>query len=384
MTLLFIILGIVAAAILIFAVVFILRKVKFKPTQDKAKQLEKLNADLEPVGFAYEPKGDYFYSLMDAWQRKAGYCRLYDEASPTFNMIMDCEPITFSYGGKRWLIELWKGQYGITTGAEIGIYNTTRPDVQSTKFTGTFYEAVTDAERMPLSFVLRKNRKVLLKRSALHWWITAFKLGEFSETDTLIMDAKITFPNSEMCRAFTDALIAVGYTRREFSVRRTTVSIHYTTPHTKQPAAQEGVSAAVVQQTNKNNCNLFNFVTRDYPQTMDKLEYIKAMLPQLYHFFLHSLYSKALFDAFGWLLDLIHGKYPTPGPDPEPPAPTPCPPCRPCNPCGPCPPCPPCCPQHCIPCGCRPIQRCCRSVPTRMQPGCTDPCDNGEGSSCRR
>ena len=32
--------------------------------------------------------------------------------------IIDCEPIYFSYGGKRWLIELWKGQYALTTGAE--------------------------------------------------------------------------------------------------------------------------------------------------------------------------------------------------------------------------------------------------------------------------
>mgnify|MGYP000621142798 CR=1 FL=1 len=28
----------------------------------------------------------------------------------------------FDYQGKTWLLEFWKGQYGINTGAEIGIY----------------------------------------------------------------------------------------------------------------------------------------------------------------------------------------------------------------------------------------------------------------------
>ena len=187
----YIIAGIILAAILVCVTIFIVRSRKFKPTPDKQKQLEVLNTDLDPAGFAYEPREDYFYSRMDCWQRKAGYCKLYDEGSPAFNMIMDCEPVTFSYGGKKWLIELWKGQYGITTGGEIGIYNTTREDIQTEKFTGTFYDNITDQERMPLSFVLRKNRKVLIKRSAVHWWITGFKLGEFSKKEELEMDAKI-------------------------------------------------------------------------------------------------------------------------------------------------------------------------------------------------
>ena len=66
-------------------------------------------------------------------------------------MIMDCEPVEFSYGGKRWLIELWKGQYGITTGGEIGIYNTKREDIDHEKFKGTFYENIQDDERLLLS-----------------------------------------------------------------------------------------------------------------------------------------------------------------------------------------------------------------------------------------
>lgn len=65
-----------------------------------------------------------------------------------------------------------------------------------------------------LSFVLRRNGKVILKRSAMHWWLTGFKLGQFSDTDMLTMDAKITFPDQGMKDAFQKALIEIGYTKR--------------------------------------------------------------------------------------------------------------------------------------------------------------------------
>lgn len=97
-----------AAAAVVLVILYIRTK-NFTLTADKRQQLQQVNIDLESTGFAYEPQGDYFYSLMNCWQRGAGYCKPYDEGASNFNMIMDCEPITFYYAGKRWLIELWKG-----------------------------------------------------------------------------------------------------------------------------------------------------------------------------------------------------------------------------------------------------------------------------------
>ena len=59
---------------------------------------------LERLGYAYDQSQGIFVSILHAWQRDFGYCRLYDEAAALFSMIIDCEPIYFSYGGKRWLI----------------------------------------------------------------------------------------------------------------------------------------------------------------------------------------------------------------------------------------------------------------------------------------
>lgn len=247
------------------------------------------------------------------------------------------------------LIELWKGQYGITTGAEIGIYNTTREDINTEKFKGTFYETIQDNERMPLSFVLRKNGKVLLRRGELHWWLTGFVLGEYSSTDSLTMDAKIQFPNREMCSAFVNALRDIGYQKKEYSVNRKTVTVHYTIPHNPQPLARNKVQEAVIQQTNENNCKLYKFATGKYSNTLDKIEYLKTAMPELYHLFLKSLYARGLYEAFEWIIDIIHGKKPVPPEPPIPPKP-PCPPEPPCPP-KPCP-CPP------EPCPCPPKPPC--------------------------
>lgn len=355
----------------IFVLIWHLRTKRFQPTRDKLIQQNQINEDLEEFGFAYDLKGDYFYSLMDCWQREVGYCKLYDEGAPLFNMIMDCEPVTFSYGGKRWLIELWKGQYGITTGGEVGIYNTSREDIDTDKFQGTFYENISDQERLPISFVLRKNGKVLMRRKDLHWWLTGFKLGEFSTTDSLTMDVKIVFPNQEMCKAFTGGLKAIGYQRKEFSVRGRRVTVHYTKPHSSQTFSRNPVQEALVQQTNENNCKLYETATRKYTDTLDKIEYLKTAMPELYEVFLHSLYANGLYKAFDWIREIIFDKpsYPPKPPyEPEPPCP-PKPPCRPKPPCSPEPPCrpkPPCPPKP----PCRPKPPCPPEPPCRPKPPC--------------
>ena len=70
---------------------------------------------------------------------------------------------------------------------------------------------------------------------------------------------------------------------------------------------------------------MYRQVTAKYKNTLDKLEYLKALAPQLYEFCMHSLYAKAFYEGFDWLLELIrHHKS---EPKPHPPVPEHCPPC---------------------------------------------------------
>lgn len=107
---------------LLMPISFILFKIV---TSILVKKIGKFSYDgISIMGFDYDSKKDAFYSTKDAWQKNFGYCHLYDVLAPEFRMIIDTEPIRFNYNNKNWLIAFWKGQYGIVTGAEIGIYNT--------------------------------------------------------------------------------------------------------------------------------------------------------------------------------------------------------------------------------------------------------------------
>lgn len=274
------------------------KKKNLLPSSDKAISLNNLNNKLTSTGFSYSGKDDVFYSRKDAWQRDFGYCHLYDEAMPLVGMIVDCEPISFDYDNKHWLIEFRKGQYGMATGGEIGIYNTTYPQIKAPGFHGVFYETISDEECIPLEFVLKKNKKILIHQSSTHWWLAGLKLAEFSNTAALSLDAKLVFPNPKMRDAFVAGLVSAGYTNREFIVRFHTVIVHFTKPHTLQPASRTRIHEAIIQQGNENNCELYHNLTTKHDNTFDKLEFLINSSPELYDKFLKSFHSKELYHSF--------------------------------------------------------------------------------------
>jgi peptidoglycan hydrolase-like protein with peptidoglycan-binding domain len=118
------------------------------------------------AGFLCDPSQDIIYSKMNPLQRDFGYCKRYDESAATLmSAIIDCEPIYFTYGTNDWLIELWKGQYGLETGAEIGIYNRDSgiTDLRDAVL-GKFFNCVSDSQRLNMSFVLKKDGVEIFRR----------------------------------------------------------------------------------------------------------------------------------------------------------------------------------------------------------------------------
>lgn len=281
----------------LFFLIFFRRKLNkwLVANTDKQTKLKELNDFIKPAGFAYDHRKDIFYSLMYCWQRDYGYNKLYDEAAAPLNMIIDCEPIYFDYDGRSWLIELWKGQYGMTTGGEIGIYVTTSnhnvPDDD------VFYESVSDNECLNISFYILKNNTILFHRKGLHWWLTGFKLGEFSNTDSLTMKAKITFPNKSMRNAFLDALFRLGYTEKEVKVRSLSVFILYDKPYSNQPFTRNGHTETIKQTQNNLYCKTYHFITKDYDNTLDKLTYLKYSTPIVYKHLLDPNKLRKLYKA---------------------------------------------------------------------------------------
>lgn len=275
----------------------------------EAERLEELNKDLESFGFAYDPYEDVFYSLMNPWQRQMGYCRLYDEAAAAMSMIIDCEPIRFEYFGKKWMIELWKGQYGMTTGGEVGIYYTTGPEVNIPGiFNGTFYHCVKDEDRINMSFILRKNGNILFTRSGLHWWLTGFKLGEFSDPSQLTMDITLDLYDRQMANIFVEALRKVGYKENEYGVQGRRVYIHFSKPHSGQPLSRTSFTEFVMQKNNENLCDAYNTLTQAYVDTLDKLVIVRKEAPNMYNQILSIGKPKAVYDAYKGITTYIESE----------------------------------------------------------------------------
>jgi hypothetical protein len=263
------------------------------------ERLAELNQELQPFGFAYEPYQDIFFSLMNPWQRELGYCRLYDEASAALSMIIDCEPIRFEYNGRRWLIEFWKGQYGMNTGGEVGIYYTTGPDLDIPGiFNGTFYSCVKDEDCINMSYVFRKDGNILFTRSGYHWWLTGFKLGEFSKPSQLSMDIVLDLYDRRMANAFVEALRKAGYKDNEYAQQGYRVMVRFDKPHTKQPITRSGLTEFVMQRNNLAFCNSYNSLTEAYSDTLDKLEIVRKESPSMYSQILNIGKPKAVFESY--------------------------------------------------------------------------------------
>lgn len=266
---------------------------------NEPERIEELNNDLKPFGFAYDYTQDIFYSIMNGWQRSFGYFRLYDEASATFSMIIDCEPIYFSYKGKKWMIEFWKGQYGMTTGGEVGIYYTSGPDLNIPGvFNGTFYYCVKDEDRIDMSFAFRKNGNLLFTRSAHHWWITGFKLAEFSQPSELTMDIILDLYDRQMVEAFVKGLKEAGYSESEYAVRGRRVYVHFDKPHTPQPLTRNPITVFLMQRNNQSFCDSYNYLTQAYVSTIDKLTFLKYKSPNMYNQVMNMGKPHQVFESF--------------------------------------------------------------------------------------
>jgi len=233
--------------------------------------------DISFSGFSYDPETDTFYSEKDAWQREYGYCKLYDDIALISGMVIDSEPIKFEYDGKRWLIEFWKGQYGMTAGAEVGIYNS------SEKYSkDMLYHSANDNEMLPMTFHLMKKNSSFIFRADKHWWLTGFKLGEFAKPKHLSMYITISFPDTEMCNAFINALRKLKYSNNEFLIEGNTVKIAFTKPHSKQPFTRNPICDFIILNRNKRLCKIYQKLIGNSSDMSYNLLTIKQRNPNLY------------------------------------------------------------------------------------------------------
>lgn len=257
---------------------YAIRRVCAMSVSDK---LERLNQITFPFGFEYRLSQDIFTSKTDAWQRECGYTDLYDRQAPFFHMIFDCEPVYFDYNGSTWLIEFWKGQYGITTGCEIGVYKSDRIiSVENRKH--TLFHAVSDTEMPFLSLTLLKDTLPISRLCERHWWLTSFSVGKYTEPEALEMKISITFPSSEMCRAFLAGLREAGYRSSRLYESGQSAVFTFSRPASPQPFLRRSRYRRWIQLKNRILLSLFLRLTKPFYFTIDRLLLLYEYLPILF------------------------------------------------------------------------------------------------------
>lgn len=247
---------------------------------DKCKKCSLVEELAQPFGYAYHCRCGFFSSTTDAWQKAAGYTWLYDYMAPRFQMVFDALPVYFDYRGRTWLIELWKGQYGINTGAELGIYHADRI-LSESEYKSAFFTAAEDDEMLPCTLELcNHNREEnCFRLSERHWWLTIFLPGRFSQPSDLCLEASICFPNSEMCDAFYEGLCRAGYDRKQIAVHGLCVSFIFHVSDSEDFGLLTRFHRRLSQRLNRMYCKLFVYVTRPFVCTEDRILFLYYYLP---------------------------------------------------------------------------------------------------------
>lgn len=243
-----------------------------------------------PFGFHYCDFQQVFSSTVDAWQKEFGYCTIFDKAALGFHIVFDYYPIYFVYQGKTWLIEIWKGQYGITTGAEIGIYHADRI-LHKHELDKACFQAASQEEMLYISYDFydisssSKNQQfyqeeLLARMSKRHWWLTSFCMGRFSNPAYLSMHITINFPDCTMRDAFLQGLNDSGYNTHAVSIACNRVAFWFhQAPHASKPSWFRRLRIRFAQWMNCFWCRVYLWITKPFCNTIDKLLYLYFYLP---------------------------------------------------------------------------------------------------------
>ena len=274
--------------IIVFCILFScirFRKIKNEIRHMTCSEKCRLISDiLSPLGYCYSSSWDIISTRNDAWQGEIGYRALFDKAALHFNMSFDALPVYFHYQGATWLIELWKGQYGISTGAEVGVY---RADglLPESEISSAPFHAVDDSHYLSMSFTLRRNGTIIARSRKSTWWLTAFLPGVYSKPSHLTLDVSICFPDTAMQEAFCNSLTTCSLPTLYFHCHGTHTQIHYTDGCPLSPVCPGNISLPRririrwVNFSNRLSCHLYQHLTHPFCCTLDKILYLYRLLP---------------------------------------------------------------------------------------------------------
>ncbi len=172
------------------------------------------------LSYQYSYTDDFYYANdKEAWQHNFGFGKIYDYAAPFLLLEYDYVRVFFTYENKDWMIQLWKGQYGMLFyGGEIGIYNREHSENGVNEWTMYNCPGESDWLNMEMSIYHEQTngtwKREFTREYGKHWWCTGFKNGHLRQqepADELRMVGRITFKDEVMTKYFRDGLMECGF-----------------------------------------------------------------------------------------------------------------------------------------------------------------------------
>jgi hypothetical protein len=182
--------------------------------------LKDLLVDQQVLSYQYSYIDDYYYTNdKEAWQHDFGFGKIYDIVSPYILLEYDYIRVFFTYKDKDWMLQMWKGQYGMVFyGGEIGIYNRAHSDDGVNEW--TFYKCPKEKDWLGMEMTLWHEqldgswKREFTREYDKYWWCTGFKNGHVRQEepcDELRLEGRITFKDEEMARLVTEGLKECGF-----------------------------------------------------------------------------------------------------------------------------------------------------------------------------
>lgn len=177
------------------------------------------------LSYRYSYTDDYYYADdKDCWQHNFGFMKFYDIAAPYLFMEYDYVRVYFTYDDRDWMIQLWKGQYGMLFyGSEMGIYRKDASDDDPGLF--TIYGCPTEKDWIKMEMTLYHDEtgngnyvRELTRDYDDYWWCTGFKPGHLRQQEPateLRMTGRLTLKNQEMTDLFVEGLKECGFKQVE-------------------------------------------------------------------------------------------------------------------------------------------------------------------------
>lgn len=191
----------------------------------KLSNLQQYLSENALAGYKYHPDGYYYTDDKDCWQKNAGYNEIYDNLAPAAGMPIDQIRIHFDYGGKEWMIQFWKGQYGwLFVGAEIGVYTAPLGTYSTEAGSVNHFNCADESDwlQIQLDCYFSENddghyKKIFTREYDYYWWATGFVPGQLTNytipKTELKTKNRITFKSTAMADAFVQELRNCGFVR---------------------------------------------------------------------------------------------------------------------------------------------------------------------------